>query len=432
MELVDGSTLEDVLQQRGALPLPVALAIAVGILEALHYAHTLNYTLYSQPHRGVMHRDIKPSNVIFSGGIPKLTDFGIARPVTVSLHTLQGSVVGTVPYMAPETCTSGESDFRSDIYQVGLLMYECISGKMAYPQTDLTPLVEAIKIGERKPLDTHPKAAAIVKRCLELDPNKRYQSAQECLADVRALYHVQSPKILPDVQISAYLSGTTPTEEKHIRTGGRVGERQILRGLKIAAVAIPCALLALLLVVFGFKYGTNVLQAIIQATAAPETAAETSPEQPPPSAPEPPQPAPAPAQAPRPKPATPAASVPTKQAPAKAAQEAKPVQEAQTPPPEDALNLINEGKVLLAQHKPQEALAKFQRALEIPSASMTRQEIIKRSLYGSAQCNSILYQEGKIPRASYEASWRSVQNTYPAGSHEHAESIKRLDNGAEK
>jgi len=81
-------------------------------------------------------------------------DFGIACPVTVSIHTLAGSVPGTVPYMAPEVCTGGDCDFRSDIYQIGLLLYECIGGVMAYPQSDLSSLIDAIKSGERKPLVT--------------------------------------------------------------------------------------------------------------------------------------------------------------------------------------------------------------------------------------------------------------------------------------
>jgi serine/threonine-protein kinase len=421
MDYVSGLTLDAIIRQYGALPLPVALAVIVNILDALHYAHTIKYTLYDKPHSGVMHRDIKPSNIIFSDGVPKLTDFGIARPVTVSIHTIQGGIPGTVAYMAPETCTGSESDFRSDIYQIGLLMYECISGYMAYPQTVIAAVIDAIKSGTRKPLNTHPKAAAIAKKCLEIDPDKRYQTAQECLADVRALYHIQSPKILPNEQINAFLLGIIPTGNKNVRSGGRVGKY-----LKIAALVIFGVPLALLLVIGG-KYTTDFLRSIIQQQARQTTATEPIEDTPPPS--ETTEPPPPPVTPPRPKPAT-AAPAPITQSATQSTQDTQDTQDTQTAPaPEDALNFINEAKNLFAQNKPQEAYTLYQKALKTPSATMTRQEIIKIAIYGSAECNSILFDHGKISRSSYESSWRSVQKAYPAGSPEYAEAAKRLDNG---
>jgi len=207
MEFVNGFTLEAVLKQRGAMPLPAALAVAAGILDALHYAHNTNYTLYGQQHSGAMHRDIKPGNIIFSGGTPKLMDFGIARPVEVSMHTMTGTIPGTVPYMAPEMCGGGACDFRSDVYQIGLLLYECISGRIPFPQPDFMSLVAAISAGDRQPLDTHPKAAAIVKKCTQLDPNKRYESAYKCLEDVRALYNALNPNVAPEECMLAFFRG---------------------------------------------------------------------------------------------------------------------------------------------------------------------------------------------------------------------------------
>ncbi|MCL2688237.1 MAG: serine/threonine protein kinase [Chitinispirillia bacterium] len=214
MEFVNGFTLEAVLKQRGAMPLPAALAVAAGVLDALHYAHNITYTLYGQQHSGAMHRDIKPGNIIFSGGTPKLMDFGIARPVEVSMHTMTGTIPGTVPYMAPEMCGGGACDFRSDVYQIGLLLYECISGRPPYPQPDFMSLIAAISAGERKPLDTHPKAAAIINKCTELDPNKRYESAYECLEDVRALYNNLNPHTAPEECILAFFKGTEEPSKK--------------------------------------------------------------------------------------------------------------------------------------------------------------------------------------------------------------------------
>ena len=432
MELVNGLTLESVLQKHGALPLPVALAVILGILEALHYAHTINYTLYDQPQRGVMHRDIKPGNVIFSGGIPKLMDFGIARPVTVSLHTMAGNVPGTLPYMAPETCTGGESDFRSDIYQAGLLLYECISGNAAYPQTELDPLITAIKKGDRKPIDTNAKTAAIVKKCLELDPAKRYQTAQDCLSDVRALFHAQSPQKTAEEQILGFLEQGTAKAPPETRITRAIPV--IKKGTKIAVVVVPCVLIALILVIIGFTYSNQILQIAIKSlistaespTLAEETAAADSTIAPIPAdqrhATIPQSQVTAVAPRPKPQPVTPpttAAPAPLKQAPTQETQ-------TPTPPPEDALFFIEQGNKLLSENKPQEALASFQRALRTPSSIMPRQESVKLSLYGSAKSNTILFQQGKASRGNYETAWRAVQNAYAAGTPEHSEAIRRL------
>ena len=443
MEHVDGLTLENVLRQRGALPLLVAVAISIGVLEAVNYAHNINYTFKTQPLKGVMHRDIKPGNVVFASGTTKLMDFGIARPVTVSIHTVAGDLVGTVPYLAPEYCTGGESDFRSDIYQIGLLMYECINGSMAYPQTDIGTVVEAIKTGQRKPLNTSNKViAAIVGKCLELDPVKRYQTAADCLADVKALYHSISPRTTPEAQISAFLLNTTPPPTAETPPPIRADHATAMSGttgtrkLKIAATAILALLLAAGLAVMGLKYLNLSTDQPTPETPATTTTTE-SPQQPSTAATSaPPQTAQA-----RPKPQTAQAQPP---APARGKQDIRAIQDIQaiqdirdskdTPPPakpEDAQTLIADAKKLLGQNNAQEALAKFQQAIKTPSATLARPEIVKQSLYGSAKCNTILFNENKIPRANYEASWRSVQSTYPAGSPEHSEALKHLeDNGA--
>jgi serine/threonine protein kinase len=418
MEFISGFTLESVLRQSGALPLPVALAIVVGVLNALHYAHNAKYTLYGLPRQGVMHRDIKPGNVIFSGGIPKLMDFGIARPVNVSLHTKAGNVPGTVAYMPPEACTGGVCDFRSDIYQIGLLLYECVSGRMAFPQNDLIPLLDAIKVGECKPLNTHPKVSAIVKKCMNPDITKRYQTAEECLADMRSLYHTQSPGTAPEGQISAFLLGTTPATVKKVYRGTG-------KSVKLTVAAVICLSLILALGIGIFTYAPVIIRSIqnlaAETTDPATTEAETAKpvgETPTPTAPSSKQ-APVGA-APRGRPAS--DDRPT--APAtKATQD---IQATQMPPQEDALFFINAGKRLLAQNNPQEALTNFQRALRIPSATMPRQEAVKQALYGSAQSNTMLYRQGSTSAAMYTASWRAVQNNFPAGSPEHSEATNKL------
>ncbi|MDR0305777.1 MAG: serine/threonine protein kinase [Chitinispirillales bacterium] len=187
MDFVSGHTLAALIAKRGALPLPIALAVVLGTLEGLHYAHTVNYTLYGVAHTSVMHRDIKPANVILSidTGFARLMDFGIARPVEVSIHTVADTVPGSVRYMPPEACAGGDCDMRSDIYQIGLLLYECVRGLPAFGQTDLTSLLAAKSASTYAPVETDRRAALIIEKCMQHDPAKRYQSALECLWDVR-------------------------------------------------------------------------------------------------------------------------------------------------------------------------------------------------------------------------------------------------------
>lgn len=120
MEYVDGPTLDDVLDQRGSLKLDEALKWAKGICEGLQYAHE----------KGVLHRDIKPSNIMRNQDeTVKVTDFGIARKMRNQMHKLtQALRLGTPPYMSPEQLMGEYMDLRSDVYSLGILMYECFNG----------------------------------------------------------------------------------------------------------------------------------------------------------------------------------------------------------------------------------------------------------------------------------------------------------------
>lgn len=123
MEFVDGSDLRRYLTQRGSLPLGEALDIAQRMLAALSVAHNAQ----------LVHRDIKPENVMMTqdGGI-KVADFGLARAVSEVTATTTGTVMGTVAYLAPEVITTGSSDARTDIYAVGIVLYEMIAGKQPH------------------------------------------------------------------------------------------------------------------------------------------------------------------------------------------------------------------------------------------------------------------------------------------------------------
>ncbi|MBS1148702.1 MAG: sps1F [Myxococcaceae bacterium] len=174
MELVDGPTLGDLLRE-GALPPEVAAVIAAQIAAALEHAHFAR----------IIHRDLKPSNVMITkAGEVKLMDFGIAKDEGLDKLTRTGTAVGTPAYMSPEQCTGGEVDARSDLYSLGVLLYESLSGKRAF--TGPTAGEVFAKIAQGK-LEKLKKAApnapaelrAIVTRAMQLKPDKRYFDISE-------------------------------------------------------------------------------------------------------------------------------------------------------------------------------------------------------------------------------------------------------------
>ena len=179
MEYLDGRTLKELILSRGDAPVAVVVEYARQILSALRFAHR----------HGIVHRDIKPHNVLVDGeGRVKVTDFGIARAGT-SQMTEVGSIVGTAQYLSPEQARGGEVDQRSDLYSLGVLMYEMLTGTV--PFNGDTPVEIAMKHlsqtpeppSARRP-DVPRELDMVVMRALAKDPEDRYQSADEMEADL--------------------------------------------------------------------------------------------------------------------------------------------------------------------------------------------------------------------------------------------------------
>src|SRR3989442_6384043 len=179
MEYLDGRTLKELLVRNGPTPIPIAIDYARQILSALAFAHR----------NGIVHRDIKPHNIVVGGdGRLKVTDFGIARS-GASQMTEVGSIVGTAQYLSPEQARGAPVDPRSDLYSLGIVLYEMLTGKV--PFTGDAPVEIAMKhlsaIPE-PPSKIRPGVPhdldAVVMRALAKDPEQRYGSAEEMDADL--------------------------------------------------------------------------------------------------------------------------------------------------------------------------------------------------------------------------------------------------------
>ncbi len=180
MEYIEGKTLSDHISASGALSSSEAVAILKSIVEAIHYVHGL----------GIIHRDIKSNNVkITSGGHVKLLDFGIAKSGSSPDLTVTGGVIGTLQYLSPEQFKGGRANVQTDIWALGVLFYEMVTGYMPFEATTIGELYEKLN----KAAFTPPSALNasvprelenIIHRCLKKNPSDRYQSAQELLQDI--------------------------------------------------------------------------------------------------------------------------------------------------------------------------------------------------------------------------------------------------------
>ena len=199
MEYVQGMTLRDLLARQGAPTPAQAVYMLKQVLEALDYAHNFGYQDASEHrHTGVIHRDIKPANILLdTKGRLKITDFGIVKVMgeqTGELgKTQSGFHPGTIEYMSPEQLLGLQIDARSDLYSLGVTVYELLAGRLPFPRSAAGSdwevrkghiELDAPQIGELR-IEVHPQLAAIIMRSLQKNPNDRYRSAAEFLEAVR-------------------------------------------------------------------------------------------------------------------------------------------------------------------------------------------------------------------------------------------------------
>lgn len=180
MELIQGKTLKEIITEDGRLSWKWSVNIAIQIASALEVAHKNN----------IIHRDIKPHNIIITeDGIAKVTDFGIAKAVSNSTITAFGTTIGSVHYFSPEHARGGYTDAKSDLYSLGVVMYEMVTGRVPFDAD--TPVSVALKQVQEEPVDpiTYAKdlpvsVNRIILKAMQKDPNLRYQNATEMLKDL--------------------------------------------------------------------------------------------------------------------------------------------------------------------------------------------------------------------------------------------------------
>ena len=181
MEYVKGQALDDLLALQGRLPEAEAAKIILQVLEGLGAAHEL----------GIMHRDLKPGNIMITHrGFVKLMDFGIARLENTERMTRQNSVIGTLEYLSPELIKGGAPSKASDLYAVGVMFYEMLSGQSLHSGDSEAAVMYQIAHEKAKVQlpGVNKRLVQIIKKLVQKDPNKRYQSTQTVIQDLEKLY----------------------------------------------------------------------------------------------------------------------------------------------------------------------------------------------------------------------------------------------------
>jgi serine/threonine protein kinase len=226
-ELVEGRTLKEILDEEGRLPVARALEIAIQVARGLGFAHE----------HGLVHRDVKPQNVILNGdGRAKVTDFGIARSLDVQGVTQSGAVLGTSNYIAPEQASGRPVDRTTDVYSLGVVLFELLTGEVPFPGESFVA-VAMQHVSEPPPsvLEVRPdvpiRVARAVDRALEKDPAERFPTMDAFAAELQAcLAELGSP---PAADADVTLVRSAPVV--------RMGRRRLLPA---ALVALGLVLLA--------------------------------------------------------------------------------------------------------------------------------------------------------------------------------------------
>ena len=246
MELVKGKTLKEIIVEDGRMGWKWSVKIAKQIASALETAHRNN----------IIHRDIKPHNIIITEeGVAKVTDFGIAKAVSNSTITAFGTTIGSVHYFSPEHAKGGYTDAKSDLYSLGVVLYEMVTGKVPFDAD--TPVSVALKHMQEKPMEPIKLNPAIpqslndlIMKAMEKEPSMRYSTATEMIQDLDRI--IKNPEVgvarNPDIMGKAQKIGESETKKK----GKFAKFKKFLEEHKFVKIAL---IVAIFLIVFFTTIG---------------------------------------------------------------------------------------------------------------------------------------------------------------------------------
>ena len=252
MEYVDGVTLRDIVHSEGPMESQQAIEVIADACQALNFSHQ----------HGIIHRDVKPANIMISKtGAVKVMDFGIARALAdASSVTQTAAVIGTAQYLSPEQARGEKVDARSDVYSLGCVLYEILTGEPPFiGDSPVAVAYQHVREDPIPPSERHPGISpeldAVVLKSLAKNPDNRYQTAAEMRADLIRVHSGETPdapKVLTDAERTSLLASTGPmyqtpvTEQLPTRRRG-YGDRD--RGQSVGRWLIAVAALAVLTVV---------------------------------------------------------------------------------------------------------------------------------------------------------------------------------------
>jgi eukaryotic-like serine/threonine-protein kinase len=207
LEHIDGKPLQ------GPLPVEEAARLAIQIASALEEAHG----------RGILHRDLKPANVLVTAkGTAKLLDFGLAKLTTGAgaevTNTIEGTVMGTAAYMAPEQAQGKALDERSDIFSFGAVLYELVSGDRAFSGDSMVDVLSAVVRDEPRPLASSSEIARLVMRCLRKTPSDRFQSMAEVRAALEAISEKRTEQ-QPSIAVLPFANMSRDADDEYFSDG---------------------------------------------------------------------------------------------------------------------------------------------------------------------------------------------------------------------
>ncbi len=253
MEYVEGVTLRDIVHTEGPMPAQRAIETIADACQALNFSHQ----------HGIIHRDVKPANIMISkAGAVKVMDFGIARAIADSGNpmTQTSAVIGTAQYLSPEQARGETVDARSDVYSLGCVLYEILTGQPPFVgDSPVAVAYQHVREDPVPPSQRHagisPELDAVVLKSLAKNPDNRYQTAAEMRADLIRVHSGEAPdapKVLTDAERTSLLASSGPTDRssptEHLPLrGGAYGERE--RGQSVGRWLIAVAALAVLTVV---------------------------------------------------------------------------------------------------------------------------------------------------------------------------------------